>query len=111
MIRMKVTKSPNLSASTTPKLDAPSLHNSSDEMAAPARPMTPSGPIGIRSPGARKASATIAARAAAVTHDIGTMAFQAPMDISSGPFQQKVKASHQALNRDLRAVPTERPAL
>ena len=44
--------------------------------AAPTRPMAPSGPIGIRSPGDRNASAIIAAMAAAVTHSIGTMAFR-----------------------------------
>ena len=46
--------------------------------AAPTRPIAPSGPIGIRSPGERNASATIAAMAAAVTHSIGTMAFKEP---------------------------------
>jgi hypothetical protein len=35
-------------------------------MAAPARPTIPSGAIGIRSPGSRNASATIAAMPAAV---------------------------------------------
>ena len=38
--------------------------------------MTPSGPIGIRSPGERNASAIIAAMAAAVTHSMGTMALR-----------------------------------
>src|SRR5262252_6174238 len=38
--------------------------------------MTPRPPIGIRSPGSRKASATIAAMPAAVTHAIGTNALK-----------------------------------
>src|SRR5438132_5804992 len=71
----QVTKRPKLSAWTTLKLEALWFHNSADAIAAPVRPMAPRGPIGIRSPGDRKASATIAAMAAAVTHSIGTMAF------------------------------------
>ena len=75
-ISTPVTNRPKLSASTTPKLDALWFHNRTVAIAAPARPMAPSGPIGIRSPGERNASATIAAMAAAVTHSIGTMAFR-----------------------------------
>src|SRR5947207_9586694 len=76
MMRIQVTKSPKLSAKTTPKLDALRFHRSSDEIAAPDRPMAPRGPIGIRSPGVRNASATIAAIAAAVTQESGTMALK-----------------------------------
>src|SRR5207247_10269754 len=78
MIRMKVTNRPKLSANTTPKLEVLWFQSSTAETAAPTRPMAPSGPIGIRSPGARNASATMAASAAAVTQDIGTMALSAP---------------------------------
>src|SRR3989442_5679563 len=81
MIRMKVTNSRNLSATRTPKLDAPSFQSSTDEMAAPARPMAPSGPIGIRSPGARNASAIMAAMAAAVTQDMGTIALNEDINL------------------------------
>ena len=76
MIRIQVTNSPKLSADTTPKLEALRFHSSSDDTAAPARPIAPSGPIGIRSPGSRNASATMAASAAAVTQDMGTMALK-----------------------------------
>ena len=76
MIRIQVTNSPKLSADTTPKLEALRFHSSSDDAAAPARPIAPSGPIGIRSPGSRNASATMAASAAAVTQDMGTIALK-----------------------------------
>ena len=65
-----------MSAKTRPKLDALRFQRNSEDTAAPASPIAPSGPIGIRSPGARNASATIAASAAAVTHDMGTMALK-----------------------------------
>src|SRR5437867_2316912 len=93
MIRIHVTNNPKLSANTTPKLDVLWFHNSSEDTAAPIRPIAPSGPIGIRSPGARNASATMAASAAAVTQDIGTMALKpdninvasAVWNLESGP--------------------------
>src|SRR4051812_38456991 len=73
--RTPVTNSPNLSAATMSKLLALLFQRSADATPAPIRPMAPSGAIGILSPGSRNASATIAAMAAAATHDIGTMAF------------------------------------
>src|SRR5262249_22183106 len=75
-MRMPVTKRPKLSATTTPKLLALWFQSAIDAVAAPRRPMTPSGPIGIRSSFTRNASAVIAAIAAAVTQAIGTTAFR-----------------------------------
>src|SRR6476469_6304332 len=75
MMSTAVTNRPKLSAWTTPKLEVFRFHKSAEAIAAPTRPIAPRGPIGIRSPGDRNASATIAAMAAAVTHNIGTMAF------------------------------------
>ena len=45
-------------------------------ISAPTSPMTPSGPIGMRSPGSRNASAIMAAIAVAVTQHMGTMAMK-----------------------------------
>ena len=47
--------------------------------------MRPSGPIGMRSPGERKASAVMAAMAAAVTQAMGTMALKDANMTLSGP--------------------------
>ena len=66
--------SPKLSATTTPKLVALLFQSAAEAMAAPTSPMAPSGPIGIRSPGSRNASAIMAAMAVAATQHIGTMA-------------------------------------
>src|SRR2546421_2560301 len=76
MIRIQVTKRPKLSAETTPKLETLWFQRSSVATAAPMRPTKPSPAIGMRSPGSRNDSATIAARPAAVTHSIGTMALR-----------------------------------
>ena len=73
---MPVTNSPKLSAETTPKLDVLWFQRATLASAAPMRPMTPSGAIGIRSPGALKASAIMAAMAAAATQVIGTTALK-----------------------------------
>src|SRR5262252_1846012 len=69
-----VTNNAKLSATTTPKLAACRSQSSNAATPAPMRPMTPSGPIGMRSPGDRNASAVMAAIAAAVTQAIGTTA-------------------------------------
>src|SRR5439155_19331754 len=74
MIRIQVTKRPKLSAETTPKLETLWFQRSSVATAAPTRPTMPSTAVGMRSPGSRNDSATIAARPAAVTHNIGTIA-------------------------------------
>src|SRR5579862_2743015 len=74
MTRIQVTNRPKLSATTTPKLEALLFHRNTAATAAPTKPITPSGPMGIRSPGSRNASAIIAAIAVAVTQHIGTMA-------------------------------------
>src|SRR5207244_12988512 len=76
MIRMSVTNRPKLSAATTSKLDALWSQSTTAATAAPMKPTRPRPPIGIRSPGSRKASATIAATPAAVTHAIGTIALK-----------------------------------
>src|SRR5437762_3442686 len=76
-IRMAVTNSEKLSATTSPKLLVLRFHNSAAAIAAPASPIKPSGPIGIRSPGERNASAVIAAIAAAITQAIGMIALRA----------------------------------
>ena len=68
--------SPKLSATTTPKLVALLFQSAAEAMPAPTSPMAPSGPIGIRSPGSRNASATMAAIAVAATQHIGTMAMR-----------------------------------
>src|SRR5437868_4531660 len=75
-IRIAVTNSEKLSATTSPKLLVLRFHSSAAAIAAPARPIRPSGPIGMRSPGERNASAVIAAIAAAITQAIGTIAFR-----------------------------------
>ena len=80
-----MTNSPNLSAETTPKLVTLWCQSATVAIAAPARPITPSGPIGIFSPGSRNASAIIAASAAAATHAIGTIAFRDDGIISDHP--------------------------
>src|SRR4051812_32911683 len=97
MIRIQVTNSPKLSAATTPKLDALLFQSATEATAAPTRPMTPSGPIGIRSPGSRNASAIIAAIAVAVTQHIGTMAmnddrFIAPLHGRGPPALRRPRA-------------------
>src|SRR4051812_25710813 len=76
MIRIQVTNRPKLSAATRSKLVALCPHRNAVAIAAPIRPTTPRPAIGMRSPGSRNASATIAAIAAAVTHVIGTMALR-----------------------------------
>ena len=76
MMSTQVTKRPKLSATTTSKLVALAFQSSPEATAAPTSPITPSGPIGISSPGSRKASAVIAAIPAAVTQAIGTMALK-----------------------------------
>src|SRR5262245_25472063 len=57
-----------------PKLVASLFHNAIEATAAPVSPIAPSGAIGIRSPGLRKASANITAMAVAVRQQSGTMA-------------------------------------
>ena len=66
-----VTNSPKLSADTTPKLCAPRSHSSTDAAIDASSPMMPSPPIGIRSPGERNASASIAAMPAKPDADDG----------------------------------------
>src|SRR6185295_11280055 len=87
MIRIQVTKRPKLSAATRPKLDALLFHSTADATPAPARPITPSGPMGIRSCGSRNASATMAAMAVAATQHIGTIAMNGPRFIV-GPHER-----------------------
>ena len=67
-------KSAKLSDRTTPKLRASVSHSITEETAAPTRPISPSPKSGIRSPGWRKASASIAAIAASMTLTMGMMA-------------------------------------
>src|SRR3984957_11225047 len=76
MISTPVTNSPYLSATTMPKLVALWSQSRNEATAAPARPIAPSGAMGIRSPGARNASAVIAAMPAAVTQAMGTIALR-----------------------------------
>src|SRR6185503_556795 len=75
-IRIQVMNSPKLSATTTPKLVALLFQSAAEAIPAPTSPMAPSGPIGIRSPGSRNASAIMAAIAVAATQHIGTMAMR-----------------------------------
>src|SRR5262245_12432256 len=56
------------------KLFALLSHSRMDATPAPTRPIAPRGAIGMRSPGSRKASATMAAMAAATTHAMGMIA-------------------------------------
>ena len=67
-------KSAKLSDRTTPKLCASLSQRNTDAAAAPARPIRPSPAIGIRSPGWRNASASMAAVAESTTITIGMMA-------------------------------------
>src|SRR5262245_31765566 len=73
-IRIPVTNRPKLSAATTSKLDALWFQRNTAAIAAPTKPTRPTPPIGIGTPAARHASATIAAMPAAVTHAIGAIA-------------------------------------
>src|SRR5262245_14874030 len=75
-INVPVTNNEKLSATTTPKLAAWRSQSRIAEAAAPTSPIRPSGPIGMRSPGERKASAVMAAMAAAVTQAMGTTALK-----------------------------------
>ena len=77
-ISVPVTNRPKLSAATTPKLDVLWFQSRIVANAAPTSPTAPRPAIGMRSPGSRNDSATIAAMPAAVTHAIGTIAFREP---------------------------------
>src|SRR2546426_3653052 len=81
MMSTQVTKRPKLSATTTSKLVELAFQSSPDATAAPMSPIAPSGPIGISSPGSRKASAVMAAMPAAVTQAIGAMALEGEKNI------------------------------
>src|SRR5687768_6476283 len=87
----QVTNNPKLSATTTSKLVALASQSSHDATAAPTRPITPSGAIGIRSPRARNASAVIAAIPAAVTHAMGVMALR---DVSTSSYLHRRGLAH-----------------
>src|SRR3954464_12261570 len=76
-----VMNSPKLSATITPNPSEFRFHNIAVDTAAPARPMIPSQPIGIFSPGLRKASIPIDANAARVTDTIGTIAAMSVLHI------------------------------
>src|SRR5450759_1175481 len=80
--RIMTTKSPKVSADTTPKPVAWRPHSSTVLMPAPARPTRPRPLIGMRSPGSRNASASMAAMPAAMTHRMGTMATMEDDDMS-----------------------------
>jgi hypothetical protein len=69
-----MTNRPKLSADTTPRVVASRFQSMTVEIPAARRPTIPSPPIGIRSPGERKASAVMAAMPAIQTHAIGTIA-------------------------------------
>src|SRR5262245_37719144 len=99
-MRVAVMNSPKSSAATTPKLTACRPQRSTVATAAPMRPMIPSGPMGIRSPGARNASAVMAAMAAAVTQAIGTIAARAENIL--GP---RLPRRHDTLGLHRRATP------
>src|SRR2546423_2955668 len=74
MQRMMLMNRAKLSAWTTPKLCASVFQRKYDAAAAPTRPIRPSPAIGMRSPGCRNASASMAAVADKTTIRIGMMA-------------------------------------
>src|SRR3982751_2501601 len=76
-----VMNSPKLSATITPNPSEFRFHSIAVDAAAPANPTIPSHPIGIFSPGLRKASIPIDASAARVTDTIGTMAAMSVLNI------------------------------
>ncbi len=80
------TNRPKLSAVTTPKLVALRPQSRAAVIPAPARPTSPRPLIAIRSPGCRRASASMQAMPAAVTQRIGTMAAKSEADIIGLPF-------------------------
>ena len=71
------TKTVKLSQRMTPKLSALEFQRKYEARAAPPEPMSPKPKIGIRSPGRRIDSASIAAIADSATMTIGMMAAKA----------------------------------
>ena len=86
--------SAKLSARTTPKLCASVSQRKQDATAAPTRPISPSPAIGMRSPGWRKASASIAAMADRTTISIGMVAWKLFIADRSLPRIGGVRARH-----------------
>ena len=74
MQRMMFTNSAKLSERMTPNARASPFQRKTDASAAPAQPIRPKPEIGMRSPGSRMASASIAAIADSATIRIGMIA-------------------------------------